>query len=87
MESMKSMESIAADFAASRDRGLANIETLVTEWSARLPIPANTIHAYLTTNIFYYLDEECLNGLKTFYRLAAETGILPQWNFSMSASF
>jgi chorismate dehydratase len=77
----RTLESIAADFTASRDRGLANIETLVSEWSARLPIPANTIHAYLTTNIFYHLDEECLNGLRVFYQKAAEFGVLPPYSF------
>jgi chorismate dehydratase len=79
------MESIAADFTASRDRGLENIETLVTEWSAKLPIPAQTIRAYLTSNIFYYLDEECLNGLRSFYAQAAKTGILPLYHFELEA--
>ena len=73
----RSLDEIAANFTASRDRGLANIETLVAEWSARLPLPANTIRTYLTSNIFYKLDEECLTGLRNFYKLAAETGVLP----------
>ena len=73
----RSLEEIAADFAASRDRGLENIEPLIKEWGARLPLPANTIRTYLTSNIFYYLDAECLTGLRKFYELAAETGVLP----------
>lgn len=77
--SNRPLEEIAKDFTASRDRGLANIETLVEEWSARLPLPANTIRTYLTSNIFYNLDEECLAGLAKFYELAAETGILPAY--------
>ncbi len=77
----RTLEEIAADFTASRDRGLANIETLVEEWSARLPLPANTIRTYLTANIFYTLDEECLAGLYKFYELAAETGVLPKFDF------
>ena len=75
----RTLDEIAQDFTASRDHGLANIESLVTEWSAKLPIPANTIREYLTGNIFYYLDEECLSGLRTFYALAAETGVLPPY--------
>jgi chorismate dehydratase len=77
----RSLDTIATDFAHSRDNGLRNIETLVNEWSGRLPIPANTIRTYLTSNIFYNLDEECLSGLRHFYQLAAETGILPPFNF------
>jgi chorismate dehydratase len=74
------LATIAADLAASRDNGLKNIEALVVEWSSQLPIPANTIRTYLTTNIFYQLDEQCLTGLNFFYRLAAETNVLPKFN-------
>jgi len=75
----RTLESLAEDFTASRDRGLANIEALVEEWSARMPIPANTIRTYLTNNIFYFLDEECLEGLRRFYELAEEFGVLPRY--------
>jgi chorismate dehydratase len=75
----RTLAEIAADFNTSRDRGLANIEALVEEWSARMPIPANTIRSYLSSNIFYVLDEECVAGMREFYRLAAETGVLPRF--------
>ncbi len=77
--STRSLDEIAADFIASRDRGLANIESLVAEWSARLPFSQNTIRAYLTENIHYTLDEPCLAGLKLFYKLAAQHQILPEF--------
>jgi chorismate dehydratase len=76
----RTLEEISADFTASRDRGLANIETLVEEWAPRLPIPSNTIRDYLTSNIYYHLDAECQSGLSRFYELAAETGVLPPYN-------
>ena len=78
--SHRTLAEIAADFNASKDHGLANIEALVSEWSARLPLPANTIREYLSSNIFYHLDEECLNGLRHFYNLAADTGVLPKYH-------
>jgi len=65
------------DFTQSRDHGLANIDTLVNEWSARLPIPAATIRTYLTENIHYILDEECIAGMKAFFHQAAALDILP----------
>ena len=77
----RSLDAIATDLNASKDHGLANIEPLVAEWSAKLPLPAQTIRQYLSSNIFYHLDEDCLNGLRTFYRLAAEHGILPAYTF------
>ena len=81
VKSGRTLDEIAADFTASRDRGRENIETLVEEWSARLPLPANTIRTYLTSNIFYKLDSECLAGLRKFYELAAETSVLPPYSF------
>lgn len=78
-------ESIAEDFIRSRDHGLANIETLAAEWSKRFPIPEETIRDYLTANIHYILDEECLQGMRGFFRMAAECGVLPEYDLSVSA--
>ena len=63
---------VAEDFIQSRIHGLENIDALVAEWSRRLPIPEETIRAYLTTNIHYILDEECMEGMRGFFRMAAE---------------
>jgi len=73
-------DSIAQDFIRSRDHGLANIDALVAEWSGRMALPADTIRTYLTTNIHYILDDECREGMRAFFRLAAEAGILPEYN-------
>lgn len=70
-------ESVVRDFQQSRDHGLAHIEELVTEWSTKLAVPAGTIREYLTHNIYYLLDETCLEGLRLFYRYGAECGALP----------
>ena len=66
------------DFLESRDHGMAHVEDLVREWAPRIEIPAATIRTYLSTNIHYVLDEECLAGMKLFFRYAAESGVLPQ---------
>jgi chorismate dehydratase len=76
-------DSIAQDFIQSRIHGLENIDALVAEWPAKLPIPAETIRAYLTTNIHYVLDEECLEGMRGFFRMAAELGVLPRYSLSI----
>jgi chorismate dehydratase len=71
---------IASAFQKSRDRGLspANLEVIVEEWAPRLKLPASVVRAYLSENIHYYLDSPCLEGLRLFYRYAAEIGALPQ---------
>ncbi len=73
---------IASDFIQSRIHGLENIDALVAEWSRRIAIPEQTIRAYLTTNIHYILDEECLEAMKVFFRMAAQAGALPKYTFS-----
>jgi chorismate dehydratase len=76
-------ESITEDFIHSRDHGLANIDALVAEWSQRFAIPEATIQTYLTTNIHYVLDEECIEGMRGFFRVAAELGVLPQYTVAV----
>ena len=76
-------EGVADDFVQSRNHGLQNIDALVAEWSAKLPIPAETIRTYLTTNIHYVLDEECIDGMRGFFRMAAELRVLPEYTFSI----
>lgn len=68
---------VTADFQNSRDAGLAHVDTLAGEWAERIAVPRETIHTYLTRNIWYHLDEPCLAGLDLFYRYAVECGALP----------
>ena len=76
-------ERIVEDFIRSRDHGLANIDALVQEWSHRFAMPEETIRTYLTTNIHYVLDEECLEGMTGFFRMAAECGVLPPYSVAV----
>lgn len=72
------------DFIRSRDHGLAHISDLIDEWAHKLPISAETISSYLTDNIHYVLDEECIEGMRGFFGMAAELGILPPYQFSVA---
>jgi chorismate dehydratase len=73
------LDRLAEDFVASRDHGLANIEVLANEWSHKLPLPESTIRSYLSENIHYVLDDECLEGMRGFFRMTAEAGVLPTY--------
>jgi chorismate dehydratase len=76
-------ESVPNDLIQSRDHGLQNVEALASEWSRKLPISEQTIRTYLTANIHYTLDGECQAGMKAFFRLAAECGVLPEYTVSV----
>jgi len=69
---------LVQDFQHSRDRGLAHLDDLADEWSARIAVPRTTIRTYLSENIAYHLDDACLAGLDLFYRYGVECGVLPR---------
>ena len=64
-------------FQQSRDHGLQHTSEIASAWSEKLHIDPETIREYLTTNIDYSLDAENLEGLRLFYRYAAECNVLP----------
>jgi chorismate dehydratase len=76
-------DTIAANFVSSRDHGLANINALAEEWSTRLPLAEHTIRHYLSENIHYVLDEDCVEGMRGFFKMAAETGVLPDYQLQL----
>lgn len=68
---------VIEDLAKSRDAGLAHIEELVQEWTPRIAVPPAVIRTYLTQNIHYDLDPDCLRAVHEFRRLAANAAVLP----------
>jgi chorismate dehydratase len=72
-------ERVIEDLNRSRIHGHENLDRLVVEWSNRLPISEQVISEYLSFNIHYLLDEECIEGMRGFFRMAAEYGVLPAY--------
>jgi chorismate dehydratase len=72
-------QDLAKIFQRSRDHGLAreSLAQIATTWAPRLGIAEADVISYLTQNIYYELDAPCLEGLRLFYRYAAEIGALP----------
>jgi chorismate dehydratase len=68
---------LAHDLEASRDHGLLHIEQLVEQWAPRIAILPATIRHYLSHNIHYTLDADCIRTIELFRQYAAEAGILP----------
>lgn len=71
---------VALDFGHSRDHGLLaeSIKSIAQTWSPNLKLNEKEIAGYLTDNIYYKLDEPCLEGLRLFYQYAEECGALPK---------
>jgi chorismate dehydratase len=66
-------------FQESRDHGLEprSLDQLARQWGPRTGLSEAGVKDYLTENIHYYLDADCLAGLNLFYLYARECGVLP----------
>jgi chorismate dehydratase len=69
---------VIADFAASKEYGVANIAEISADASHELGFPASELVNYLRENIDFTLDAENLAGLELYYCLAAKLGLIPQ---------
>jgi chorismate dehydratase len=71
---------LAAIFQTSRDHGLApeNLDEIAKTWSEKLGLREDDVQEYLTRNIHFQLDSECIEGLQLFYRYAHDCGLLPR---------
>jgi chorismate dehydratase len=70
-------DQLTEDLNASRTHGLAHIENLVEQWTPRIALRPATIHDYLTRNIHYHLNPDCIRAIELFRQYAAEVDILP----------
>jgi chorismate dehydratase len=65
------------DFEDSRDFGLAHVDAIAAEYAPKLGMRPQGVKVYLTENIDYSLDEENRKGLRLFFKLAKELGVIP----------
>lgn len=69
---------IATALSESRDRGVANVESISQSESARLGLSADTAFRYLTENLHYKLTSAERSGLRLFYDLASMHNLVVQ---------
>ncbi len=71
---------LAAIFQESRDHGLLphSLDQIARDWAPKLGLSQASVRSYLSENIHYYLDADCLEGLQLFYHYGAEIGVLPE---------
>jgi chorismate dehydratase len=66
----------AVDFLAAKREGVEHAAELAEIYSAQLGLPRDGLFRYLTENISYDLDDESLRGLKLYYEMAHECGLI-----------
>jgi len=70
---------LATVFQESRDHGLLpeSLDRTARDWAPRLSLSQDDVKSYLTQNIHYSLDPDCLEGMRLFYEFARECKALP----------
>jgi chorismate dehydratase len=71
------LSQLTEDLEASRNHGLLHIDQLVEQWTPRIAIPPPTIRHYLSHNIHYVLNTDCIRAIELFRQYAAEVDVLP----------
>jgi chorismate dehydratase len=71
------LETIAALLSEARDRGLAAREAIAAE-APSLGVPADIARRYLLEQVRYEFGPKEQDGLRAFYRMAAEDGLAPE---------
>jgi chorismate dehydratase len=71
---------LARIFQQSRDHGLVpeNLLGIARDWAPKLGLKVADVQSYLLDNIYYGLDEACLDGLRLYFQYAAECGLIAQ---------
>jgi chorismate dehydratase len=69
---------VLADFAASRDLGLAQVAAICLEAARELELPQPVLESYLRHNIDFSLGEENRRGLERYFHEAAKLGLIPK---------
>jgi chorismate dehydratase len=73
---LESRDGAPVDFAAAKQEGLDNVEQIAADYSRRLGLPLDELVTYLTENISFDLDQDCLSGLRLYYELAMNSGLI-----------
>src|SRR5208282_177829 len=61
---------LAATLNSWRDRGLAEISQIVSAEAKGRYLSEDVVRSYLTENIYFTLDADCIEGLRLYYRWA-----------------
>jgi chorismate dehydratase len=60
----------------SRDFGVANIPTIAAKYSEPTQIKKESIQEYLEKNVYYYMEQTCLEAMALFYEKAERVGAI-----------
>jgi chorismate dehydratase len=77
-ETVGEAPNLARDFLAAKREGLDHLEQIASHYASELGRPRSELLGYLRDNVNYDLDEENVAGMKLYFDLACECGLIPQ---------
>ena len=69
-------DTVVAKLNDSRDFGVAHIPAISDRYSELLHMKRDFVQEYLERNVYYYMNDLCLEGLRLFYERAADIGAI-----------
>lgn len=73
---MTRRESVAIDFAAAREEGLAHLDEIAANYAGEIGLDPFEMRHYLAENISYSVDEDMQRGLELYFHLAHKHGLI-----------
>jgi chorismate dehydratase len=71
-------QTITRDFLAAKREGVRALEEIAAQYAAELELPQDDLLDYLRENVNYDLDEENIAGMRCYFELAEELGLIPE---------
>jgi len=69
-------KAVIEELISSRDYGLKNLEAIAGRYAEKIQLDKSYILQYLEKNMYYHMNADCVESLRVFYELAAETEII-----------
>ncbi len=75
---MTRRKTVAIDFAAARDEGLAHLNEIIANYETDIRRGTDEMRKYLSQNISYSIDDSMRSGMELFFELAAKNSLISQ---------
>lgn len=76
-EALLHAPNLVRDFITAKQEGVARLEQIAADYADKLHLPSDNLLDYLRHNVNYDLDEENRAGMRRFFALAYEQGLIP----------
>lgn len=77
-DALEDFRRVRLDFTTAKREGLERAAEIAAEYVPEIGLPHAELFGYLRENVNYDLDEENLEGLKLYFRLARECGLIDE---------